>query len=76
MMFRFDALWNHLSVKASWPREYRVALINEASRFVTQEIDGEPTASVWEDFAAGANRGWSEGSCCDYKLMSLRIACR
>jgi hypothetical protein len=31
---RLDALWHHQSVKAALPREYRVALINEASRYV------------------------------------------
>jgi hypothetical protein len=31
---RLDALWHHGSVKAALPREYRVALIGEASRRV------------------------------------------
>jgi hypothetical protein len=30
------ALWHHSSVKARLPREYRAALINEASRLVMQ----------------------------------------
>jgi hypothetical protein len=31
---RLDALWRHDSVKAALPRQYRAALINEASRRV------------------------------------------
>jgi hypothetical protein len=31
---RIDALWRHDSVKAALPREYRIALLNEASRHV------------------------------------------
>jgi hypothetical protein len=33
---RLDALWHHGSVKAALPRQYRIALIAEASRYVTR----------------------------------------
>ena len=33
---RLDALWHHDSVTTALPRQYRVALINEASRYVTR----------------------------------------
>lgn len=33
---RLGSLWHHDSVKASWPREYRAALINEASRAIVK----------------------------------------
>jgi hypothetical protein len=37
---RLDALWRHDSVKAALPREYRIALIAEASRRVRGEAGG------------------------------------
>ena len=37
-------------------------------------LSGPPRRDL--ETATGANRGWSEGSCCDHKLMSLAMACR
>ena len=44
---RLDALWHHESVKAALPRQYRIALIAEASRYAH---GARPQAATPEEF--------------------------